>query len=96
MGAVVKATRQTPGMIRCVAAVFHAKGSDAFVPSVRVCDPDLATEDGEFFTVEVKHLDGLIAAMRKAATDAQARADQLTGATPEDRALLVTEAEGRA
>lgn len=96
MGTVVKSARQAPGMIRCVAAVFHAKGSDDFVPSVRVCDPDLTTEEGEFFTVEVKHLEGLIAAMRRAATDAQARADQLTGATPEDRALLVTQAEGRA
>lgn len=96
MGGVVKNARRSAGLIRCVPAVFHAKGSDDFVPGIRVCDPDLKLEDGEFFTVDAKHLEGFIAALRKAAADAQARADHLTAANPEDRALLVREAEGRA
>lgn len=83
--------------IRVVAAVFHAKGSGKFIPSVRFIDPDVKEEDGgEFFTVDAKHLESLIVSMRKAAADATARADQLRTADPVDQALLLATAGGRA
>ncbi|MND22343.1 hypothetical protein D3C80_127200 [compost metagenome] len=84
--------------IRVVPAVFHAKSSGAFIPSVRFVDPDLQAEDDgrEFFTVDAKHLEAMIASMRKAAAEATARADQLRNAEPEDKALLLATAGGRA
>ena len=83
--------------IRVVPAVFHAKGSGAFIPSVRFVDPDQTDDDGgEFFTVDAKYLEDMIASMRKAAAEATERADQLRTAEPEDKALLMATAGGRA
>ncbi|MNU42710.1 hypothetical protein D3C71_314760 [compost metagenome] len=84
--------------VRVVPAVFHAKSSGAFIPSVRFIDPDLKDEDDGrvFLTVDVKHLEGIIVSMRKAAVEATARADQLRNAEPEDKALLMAAAGGRA
>lgn len=84
--------------IRVVPAVYHPKGTDRFIPSIRFIDPDVPSDDdnAEFFTVDVKHLEALIDRMRKAAAEAVARAEQLDRAGPEDRALAFAPSVGRA
>lgn len=96
MGALYKNVRRRSGGVRCDPAVFHPKGSDDFMPTIRIIDAAEGAVSGEFFSIGVNDLDAFVANLRQAGAEAQARADDLKAATPEARALLVQQAEGRA
>lgn len=79
--------------IRVCPAVYGRGNLETLEAAIRIIDPDTGQE---FFSMNARDAEPLIAAIRKAAGDAEARVAELAHTSIEERRLIASPAEGRA